>query len=458
MSSTASPVRYPDLKSQEIMTRRAWVLVVLGILIPGSAQLLAGNRRVGRFAVGTTFILWALVVIAALLYFFARPTFVTIATNYFALWAVQAAIVFYGVLWIVLMFDVIRLVRLVRVAPAARAFVAGLAVLSLVLVGGAGAYGLMIAGTTRGTVDAIFSGGKIEDPVDGRYNIMLLGGDAGPDRDGLRPDSISVVSVEAATGKATIIGIPRNLENVPFVAGSPMAAEYPDGYGTDNGCQVDVCLMNSIYTEAELVTPELYPNAVADGSQPGIEAMKDAVEGVLGITVQYYVLIDMQGFSQLIDALGGVTIDSTGRYPIAEPEALDENGNPPDGTPYIEAGVQHMDGFTALWYARIRAGSNDYDRMQRQHQVEEAILQQFDPANLLSKFEDVAKAGTQVVSTDIPQGMLGFFVDLAGKSRVLPVDKLEIVPPLIDVQFPDIAYIHQVVAEQLTIATPEPTN
>ena len=440
------------------MTRRAWVLVVLGIFIPGTAQMLAGNRRLGRFAVGTTFLLWALALITALAYFLAYGTLVTIGTNFFVLWVVQAAIVFYGVLWIVLAFDTLRLVRLVRVAPSARAFVAGLVVLSLVLVGGAGAYGLMIAGTTRSTVDAIFSGGKIEAPVNGRYNIMLLGGDAGPDRAGLRPDSISVVSVEAATGKATIIGVPRNLENVPFVAGSPMAAEYPNGYGTNNGCQVDVCLLNSIYTEAELVTPELYPNAVAQGSRPGIDAMRDAVEGVLGITIQYYVLIDMQGFSDLIDALGGVTIDSVGRYPIAEPEALDANGNPPDGTPYIEAGVQHMDGATALWYARIRAGSNDYDRMQRQHQVEEAILQQFDPANLLSKFEAVAKAGTQVVSTNIPQGMLGFFVDLAGKSRVLPVDKLEIVPPLIDVQYPDIAYIHQVVAEQLATPTPAPAN
>ncbi len=458
MSSPTSPVRYPDVKSESVMTRRAWVLVLLGILIPGTAQMLAGNRKVGRFAVGTTFVLWALLIIGTLLYFFARATLVTIGTNYFALWAAQVAIVFYGVLWIVLALDTLRLVRLVRVAPSARAFVAGLVVLSLVVIGGGGAYGLLIAGATRSTVNAIFSGGEIADPVNGRYNIMLLGGDAGPDRAGMRPDSISVVSVEAATGKATIIGVPRNLQDVPFVAGSPMAAEYPDGYGTDNGCQVDVCLINSIYTEVEQVTPGMYPNAVAQGSQPGIEAMKDAVEGALGITIQYYVLIDMQGFSDLIDALGGITIDSVGRFPIAEPEALDENGNPPAGTPYIEAGVQHMDGFTALWYARIRAGSNDYDRMQRQHQVEEAILQQFDPANLLSKFEAVAQAGAQVVSTDIPQGMLGYFVDLAGKSRVLPVDKLELVPPLIDPENADFGYIHQIVAEQLVIPTDAPTN
>jgi anionic cell wall polymer biosynthesis LytR-Cps2A-Psr (LCP) family protein len=119
--------------------------------------------------------------------------------------------------------------------------------------------------------------------------------------------------------------------------------------------------------------------------------------------------------------------------------------------------VQKMDGYTALWYARLRAGSNDYERMARQRQVQEAILQQFSPAILLSKFQAVASAGTQVVSTDIPQSMLGYFVDLAGKSRVLPVDKLEIVPPLIDVTSPDIPYIHQVIAEALGGPTASPT-
>jgi LCP family protein required for cell wall assembly len=453
--SAVSPVRYPDLNSSPTMTRRAWMLVVLGILIPGSPQLIAGSRRLGRFAVSSTFVIWALAVIALLLFSFNRILFITIATNAFFLYLVQAAIIFYGVLWIVLGFDTLRLVRLVKVGHGARAFVAAFVALSLVFIGGAGAYGLMITGTTRSAVTQVFGGGStIAAPVNGRYNILLLGGDAGPDRSGMRPDSISVVSVEAATGKATIIGIPRNLENVPFVAGSPMAAQYPDGYGA-HGCQVDVCLINSIYTEVQQATPRPYPNAVANGSQPGIEAMRDAVEGVTGLTLQYYVLIDMQGFSDLIDALGGVTIDSVARLPITD--QVDSNGQPYTDVPWIETGVQKMDGYTALWYARLRAGSNDYERMARQRQVQEAILQQFSPAILLSKFQAVASAGTQVVSTDIPQSMLGYFVDLAGKSRVLPVDKLEIVPPLIDVTSPDIPYIHQVIAEALGGPTASPT-
>ena len=447
MTNASSPVRYPNTRSPEVMTRRAWVLVVLNILIPGSAQLLAGSRRLGRFGVGSTFVLWGLIAIGALVYFLGRTAFITIATNSFALWVLQGVIIFYVVLWVVLTLDTLRLVRFVNVEGNARIFVAVLSVAALVVVAGTGAYAVMIAGTTRSTVGEVFAGTTIEPPVDGRYNILLLGGDAGPDRDGLRPDSISVVSVEASTGKATIIGVPRNMEDVPFVEGSPLAAEYPDGYGL-NGCQVDVCLINSIYTEVELYSPDLYPDAVANGSQPGIEAMRDAVEGTLGITIQYYALIDMQGFADLIDALGGVTIDVAHRLPITD--EVDENGQPYTDVPWIELGVQLMGGGTALAYARIRAGTTDYERMGRQRQVQEAILQQFDPANVLTKFQAVAQAGAQVVSTDIPQSMLGYFVELAGKSRELPVDTLDLVPDNgVDPEYPDFDYIRQLVAEAL---------
>jgi LCP family protein required for cell wall assembly len=432
------------------MTRRAWVLVVFNILIPGTAQMLAGNRRLGRFGVGATFILWALVIIGVLAFFFAQGVFITFITNYFVLWIVQAAIVFYLVLWVVLTLDTLRLVRIVNLSTRARGFVAGLTVLVLVGVVAIGGYGALVAGVTRSTIDAVFSGGQVEDPIDGRYNILLLGGDAGPDRDGLRPDSISVVSIEADTGKATIFGIPRNLENAPFSADSPLAAEYPNGYGSD-GCNVDVCLINSIYTEVQAYSQDLYPDAAAKGSSPGIEAMRDVAEGVLGIQIQYYVLIDMQGFSQLIDALGGVTIDSTGRYPIDGD--IDEDGNPVGNIGWIEPGVQKMDGFTALWYARSRYTTSDYDRMARQRQVQEAILEQFDPANVLSKFQAVAEAGAEVVRTDIPQGMLGHFVEIATKSRGQEITSVELVPPLVDPEDPDYEYVHQVVADAMVLST-----
>jgi LCP family protein required for cell wall assembly len=417
------------------MTKRAWWLVGLNILIPGSAQVLAGNRRAGRFALGATLLLWVLVVLGVVVYVLNRTMLLTVLTNSIALWVIVAALVFYAVLWVFTTLDTLRLVRLVRVAPSARGFVAGLSVVALVLTAGGAGFAAANAVSAIGVLDSVFSGGEIAAPVDGRYNILLLGGDAGPDRLGMRPDSISVVSIDAETGSAVIFGIPRNLEQATFVAGSPLYGPFPNGY--DCG---DDCLVSYLYTYGE-EHPELYPDAIAQGSQPGIEATRDAAEGILGLTLQYYVLIDMQGFAQLIDALGGIDIEVAERLPYGANTYDNGTHAPPAG--YIEAGQQHMDGQTALWYARSRYGSNDYERMDRQRQVQEAMLRQFDPGNIVTKFQAVAAAGTQVVSTDIPQGMLAHFVDLGTKTRELPIEKINFVPPEFDGVHPDYAYIQQ---------------
>jgi LCP family protein required for cell wall assembly len=429
----------------EVMTRRAWWLVGLGILIPGSAQLLAGDRRLGRFAVGTTFLLWALLVVTLGLYAFARPVFLTIATNIYALWAIQLVLIAYVVLWVVLAFDTLRLVRLVRIPGGARVAIASLAIIAVVVSAGGVGYAAIVTGSARSLLDTVFSGGTIEPPIDGRYNILLLGGDAGPDRVGLRPDSISVVSIDAETGAAAIIGIPRNLEQVRLADGSPLLGPFPDGY--DCG---DECLISYLYTYG-IEHPELYPDAADEGSDPGIEAMRDAAEGVTGLQLQYYVLIDMQGFSDLINALGGIDIT------VGKDLELGKNGDDPIGI--IRAGQQHMDGATALWFARSRYNTTDYDRMERQRQVQEAILVQFEPANVLTKFQAVADASAQVVKTDIPQGMLAPFVELAAKTRALPVTKLELTPENgVVTAHPDYEQIHALVQQALIAPKPAPSD
>jgi LCP family protein required for cell wall assembly len=295
-------------------------------------------------------------------------------------------------------------------------------------------------------LDQVFSGGEVAAPIDGRYNILLLGGDAGPDRMGMRPDSISVVSIDAETGEAVIFGIPRNLEQAVFVEGSPLYGPFPNGY--DCG---DDCLVSYLYTYGE-EHPDLYPEAEAQGSQPGIEATRDAAEGILGLTLQYYVLIDMQGFADLIDALGGIDIDVPEDVPYGSNTYDDGSPAPPAGV--ISAGKQHMAGWKALWYARSRYGSNDYERMERQRQVQEAMLRQFEPGNIVLKFQAVAAAGVQVVSTDIPQPMLAHFVDLGAKTRELPIEKLNLVPPEFDEVHPDFGYIRERVDELTAPATP----
>ncbi len=322
--------------------------------------------------------------------------------------------------------------------------------LLLVATAGGAARASFIAGAARTTLGSVFSSNKTyADPINGRYNVMVLGGDAGPDRVGLRPDSISVASIDANTGQTTLIGIPRNMQKVPFVKGSPLYGPYPNGYV----CGVN-CLVSYLYTYGQ-AHPNLYPNAVKDGSQPGIEATRDAVEGILGITVQYYVLVDMEGFTKIVDDLGGVTIDVTEKLPIGG--GIGPNGQPIGTGKWIYPGVQHMNGFTAQWYARSRHGTSDYDRMARQRQVEGAILTQFSPATVLSKFESLASAGKQIVKTDIPQVMLGRFVDLGDKARKLKLKQLELVPPVIFEPAPDFAKIRSLVATALYIPTHSPT-
>jgi LCP family protein required for cell wall assembly len=443
--SATTPIRTPDQRSAPTMTKRAWWLVGLNLLIPGSAQLLAGDRRLGRFGVAATFLLWFLALAGLVVWLVAHPVILGLVTNPIGLTAIQVLLAAYALLWIVLTLDTLRLARLVSTRPAARPAIAVLSILALVATAGAAGYGAVSAGSARSAVSSIFAGTDMAPPVNGRYNILLLGGDAGPDRTGLRPDSTSVASIDAKTGATTIIGIPRNMEHIQFAKGSPLYGPFPDGYNCG-----DKCLIDYLYTYAE-EHPSLYPKAAAAGSSPGIEAMKDAAEGVTGLTIQYYGLIDMQGFADLIDALGGVTVDVPAALPYGPVTAKKPYGTFP-------AGSQHLDGALALWYGRSRYMGNDYQRMARQRQVQEAIVKQFQPAIVVTKFQDIAKAGAQVVKTDVPSGALPGFVDLADKARKLPVTHLELVPPTFNPASPDYAKLHAAVEAAIApkAATPAP--
>jgi LCP family protein required for cell wall assembly len=292
-----------------------------------------------------------------------------------------------------------------------------------------------LAGVQANFIGSIFNQGGFTSPVDGRYNILLLGADAGADRFGIRPDSISVISIDAATGQTVNIGIPRNMQHVGFSSGSPMNKIYPNGWN----CGID-CLINAIYKDVEDNHADAYPEAAKKGSTPGTEATRDAVEYVTGLQIQSYVLVDMASFTQLIDALGGITINVKERLPIGG-----QRDDLSDVKGWIEAGKQHMDGYTALWYARSRHSTSDYDRMRRQHEVEQAVLSQIEPATVLTRFQQIASAGQKLVRTDIPSPMLAQYVELAGKARAIGIQELSLVPPKIDVIHPNFSAIHEMV-------------
>lgn len=455
------PLRYPDTTSRAFMSKRGWWLVVLNFLLPGSAQVLAGNRRLGRFGIASTLVLWVLVILGVLSSLLWRTVLVTLATNWFFLLGAQIVLIGYAVLWTVLTIDTLRLVRLVRTGGGARFGIALLSVALLVVAGGGAVYASQVAGTTRDALGAIFgASGPSVPPSEGYYNILLLGADSGEGRDSMRFDSISVVSVNADTGAVTITGIPRDMPHFPFADG-PMKDLYPDvheghadpkcGWGSG---------VNQLRTEVEVCRDgsALYPDAVANGSTPGVEATKDAAEGILGIEIPYYVFIDMDGFAALIDALGGVDITVDQRLPKGGGPAYE--GQPAEdwAIGWIEPGAQHMDGDTAQWYARSRYTTNDFDRMKRQRQLQEAMLAQFTPATVLTRFNEIAAAGKAIVETDLPQSMLPYFADLAIKAKEQQVTTIELTPEGgIDEYDPDYAYIRQLVEAALHPPTQTPS-
>ena len=184
-------------------------------------------------------------------------------------------------------------------------------------------------------------------------------------------------------------------------------------------------------------------------------ATKDATEGILGIEIPYYVTIDMYAFEALIDALGGVEITVKDRLPIGGPH---HTGQPLDEwvKGWIEPGTQRMDGFTAQWYARSRHTTSDFDRMRRQRELQQAILAQFTPQVVLTRFNEVAEAGTDLVSTDLPQSFTPTLLDLALKAKEQGVTTIELTPAGgIDEHNPDWGYIRDLV--QSTLHPPEPT-
>lgn len=449
-SRLTEPLRHPEQAPSGVRTRRALVLLALTLVLPGSAQLIAGSRVLARRALTVTAAAWIAVLLAVVVGLINRGLLLTLVTDPVASLVVIVVLLVLAVGWALIWINTLRIIRVPLLVRRLRPAVIAALVLCLVATSGSLAYAAYLTNVARGAVGSIFSGGPAIAPVNGRYNFLLMGGDAGADRTGRRPDSLSVLSVDASTGRTAIISVPRNLQNAQFAEGSPMRSVYPDGYNCGNDC-----LINAINTEVTEKYKNLYPG-VAD---PGAQATMEAVSGTLGIKVQAYVLVDMDGFAQLIDALGGIRIDAGGWVPISG-AATDDSGDhePPLG--WIAPGPQTLDGYHALWYGRSREYASDYDRIARQQCIQQAMINQLNPATVLSKFESIANAGTKVVESNISSSQLGSFVDLAMKGKGQPVSHLVIGPPDFPADFPtypDFDQIHAKVQSALSASSASPS-
>jgi LCP family protein required for cell wall assembly len=242
-----------------------------------------------------------------------------------------------------------------------------------------------------------------------RLNILMLGGDAGPNRTGTRTDTVILASIDTKTGNTTLFSLPRNTARMPFPAASRLHTYYPKGFTGGDGNNAEYFL-NSMYDNVPANVPK---DVLGPTDNLGADALKLSVGEALGLPVDYYALINLQGFTKLINALGGITVNINTYVPIGGDT---DRGIPPKE--YLKPGPnQHLNGRNALWYARGRYGSDDYARMDRQRCVINAIIKQANPTTMLTRYEDIAKAGKDIVRTDIPREVLPIMVDLSWRVK-----------------------------------------
>jgi LCP family protein required for cell wall assembly len=234
-----------------------------------------------------------------------------------------------------------------------------------------------------------------------RLNILLLGGDAGPGRGGLRTDTMIVASVDPVSGDTALVGIPRNYGSVKLSDGSLIPVRqlgHVYGWGRSH--------------------PDRFGRV-----DPGASAVVDAVGYITGLQIDHFIMVDLTGFADLVDVLGGVRLDV--------PRVVDAPLYDPVTGGYemieISPGPQTLDGGRALAYARARYGSSDYARMARQRCILASLATQTDPLELLARLGDVSRVIEENVTTDMSLDQVPDLVRLlleidAGRTKVIGFD------------------------------------
>lgn len=414
--------------------RRSIGLTALGTVVPGAGLTQTRNRRLGwalfalaaLAAVGLAFVVMTKGVTATALSVVSRPGTLQ--------WLVIGFLVA-GLVWsasIVLTAVQTRPGRLDRVRTR---WLAAFTTVMVLSVASSSLKAAEYAAITKQTVSDVF-GATPDQPGEGakvaqgdnpwadtpRVNILLIGSDAGSDRVGIRTDSMIVASIDTASGRTSLIQLPRNLLNAPLAENSPLRARYPSGHfgqpdstcDQNGGGATGQCMLTNLYVEAQTFAQD-HPGAYPAGATPGRVEIRGAVAQITGLKIDQMVVIDLKGFQQLIDAMGGLDINvklSGVGTKLTIGGQHDASGRLFGVTGYFEPGRQHLDGFHSLWYARTRAADDDNFRQDRQRCVVQAIVQQVNPAEMVSKYPEVAAIAKDNIYTDIPASSLPAFVDL----------------------------------------------
>jgi LCP family protein required for cell wall assembly len=404
---------------------------VLGTLIPGLGYIRAGRKILGGTILGVLIVAIAGGATYAVLN--QRALTQALATNPTILYAISGGLLVLALAW-VLMITTTHLSLRPRPATVPQRILGGVlvGVLSFA-VAAPMAFGANLIYSSTGLLDT-FGGDNSQvntaDPWNGadRLNVLLLGGDSGTKRAtslGARTDTVIVASIDVHTGATTLFTFPRNATKMPFPPDSPLHKYYPNGFTDPSNIANAEYFLNAMYRNVPAHVPN---NILGKTKDFGAAVMMQSVGYALGLKIDYYGFINMDGFKDLINAVGGITVNVNYRIPVGGHNA---SGSSPEQAPedWIEVGPnKHLTGGYALWYARGRYHLDDYSRMERQRCVINAVIKQANPQNVLTNFQAVVDSGKKTIVTNFPSALLPDLVNLGLKAKNAKLRSLVLSP------------------------------
>ena len=268
--------------------------------------------------------------------------------------------------------------------------------------GGEGIRDTFYGGPTPSPGSAHAAGEHPDVELGERVNVLLVGLDQLPYREDVLTDTMLIVSLDPTTGESAMLSVPRDLYGAPMPNGRTYDAK-----------------LNSLMTEAS-EDPERYPLG-------GVGVLKATVSELLGVPIHYFVAINLLGFKDAVDAIGGVDVQV--ERPVADPLYADEDGRSVGF--FIEPGLHHMDGHTALAFVRSRLGpgDDDFSRAARQQQLLEALGRKLTAGNLLTRLPRILDAVRNTVSTDIPSDQIPQLARAIQRVDVSQTEQAVLEPP-----------------------------
>ncbi|MEX0625908.1 MAG: LCP family protein [Chloroflexota bacterium] len=235
-----------------------------------------------------------------------------------------------------------------------------------------------------------------------RVNILLVGVDSAPGRTTALTDTMLVVSLDPDGTASAMISMPRDLYGAPL----------PDGTFFNRK-------LNSL-----MVYAGAHPDAFPLG---GVGTLKATIGKLLGVSINYFAAINLLGFKETVDSIGGV--DITVQRAINDPTYFDEYGQRIGF--YIKAGTYHMNGHTALAFVRSRkgAGDDDFTRSDRQQQLLTAIRDKLTAGNLMLALPGLLDAVKNTIATDVPSGRLADLARAVQGADMSQLQRIVLQPP-----------------------------